>query len=85
MADQLALSHPATAIAMAIYCVTIPIAGHAILTVEASSKEEAIEKGMEGAKLADIETWECLEQFNSGNVCHCPSPWKAEAELEDDD
>ena len=63
------------------YSVIIPIAGHAVLTVEASSEKEAIEKGMEEAKLTHVEDWECLKQFNQGNVCYCPSPWEAEAEL----
>jgi hypothetical protein len=70
---------------MALYSVTIPIAGHVVLEVEASSEEEAIDKGMEEAATEHINEWDCLKQFNSGNVCHCPSPWKAEAELQDDE
>ena len=70
---------------MAFYSVTIPIAGHVVLEVEASSEKEAIEKGIEEADESHIDDWECLKQFNSGNVCHCPGPWEAEAELQDDE
>ena len=65
---------------MALYSVTIPIAGHVVLEIEASSGKEAIDKGMQKAAESHIDEWQCLEQFNSGNVCHCPTPWKAEAE-----
>lgn len=61
--------------------VTIPIAGHAYLTIEADSEEEAIEKALDTVRLSDIENWEGLRQFHQGNICHCPSPWEAEAEL----
>jgi len=63
------------------YDVLIPIAGHVFLTVEAESEEEAIELGMERASLEDIEEWTTLERFSEGNVCYCPSPWEAEAEV----
>lgn len=61
------------------YEVTLPIAGHAFLTVEADSEEDAIEKAMEIVTIEMIEQWEPLEQFNTGNVCYCPQPWEAEA------
>jgi len=70
---------------MATYSVTIPIAGHVVLEVEASSEKEAIDKGMQEATIEHIGEWDCLNQFNSGNVCYCPTPWEAEAELQDDD
>jgi hypothetical protein len=62
------------------YSVTLPIAGHAFLEVEASSEAEAIEKAMEVVTMDHIESWEALDQFNRGNVCYCPSPWEAEAQ-----
>jgi hypothetical protein len=62
------------------YEVTLPIAGHAYLTVEAESEEAAIEKAMGLVTINEIEDWEALTQFHEGNVCHCPSPWEAEAE-----
>jgi hypothetical protein len=62
------------------YNVVLPIAGHAYLTVEADSPEEAIEKAMDEVTINDIEELEALKQFNQGNVCYCPSPWEAEAE-----
>lgn len=70
---------------MAVYEVTIPIAGHAVLTVEASSEKEAIAKGMQKAERENIEEWQCLDQFNMGNICFCPQPWRAEAKLQGDD
>lgn len=65
---------------MATYYVTLPIAGHAFLEVEADSEKAAIDKAMEEVTINDIDEWEALEQFNQGNVCHCPSPWEATAE-----
>lgn len=62
------------------YHVTIPIAGHAYLTVEAESVEEAIEIAMGEVTIDHIETWDPVEAFNQGNVCYCPRPWEAEAE-----
>lgn len=68
------------------YTVTIPIAGHAVVEVEADSKQEAIEAAIENVTIDDIEDWEAIEQFHQGNVCYCPHPWEAEVEgLEDDD
>lgn len=64
------------------YSVTIPIAGHAFLTVEADSEEQAIEKAFEVVSLNDVEEWEALRKFNSGNVCHCPGPWEVDAQEE---
>ena len=68
---------------MKTYTVTIPIAGHAVIEVEADNAEEAIERALNSDKLTidSIESWEALEQFNRGNVCYCPSPWQAAAEL----
>lgn len=65
---------------MKTYVVTIPIAGHATCEVNAESEEEAIEAGMcMDAKDCEI-NWEYLTAFHTGNVCHCPNPWKATAE-----
>ena len=65
--------------------VTVPIAGHAYITVEAESEEEAIEKAIDEVTLDEIDHWEALERFNQGNICFCPQPWEAEAEPEFDD
>ena len=67
------------------YEVTIPIAGHAYLTVEANSEEEAIDIAFGEVSLKDVEEWEALQQFNRGNVCYCPTPWEAEAVCTHDD
>jgi hypothetical protein len=58
--------------------VTVPIAGHAYLTVEAESEDEAIAKALDEVRLADIENWDGLRQFNEGNICYCPRPWEIE-------
>jgi len=60
--------------------VKVPIAGHAIVLVEAEDEESAIDKAIEAVTLDDIETWEAVAQFNQGNICYCPQPWEAEAE-----
>ena len=62
------------------YNVTIPIAGHAYMTIEADSEEEAIEKAMESITINDVAEWEPLQEVNRGNVCCFPSPWEAIAE-----
>lgn len=67
------------------YYVTIPVAGHAYLTVKAESEEDAIDKGIEAVTIDNVETWEPLERFNHGNFCLCPRPWNARAELVDVD
>lgn len=70
---------------MKTYGVKIPIAGHIYVEVEAANEDEAIEKAFEQDFTVDnIESWETLEQFNKGNVCYCPHPWGAEAEIIDD-
>lgn len=60
------------------YQVTIPIAGHAFLTVEADSEEEAIELAMGEVTIDDFEGWEPVETFIQGNVCYCPQPWSVD-------
>lgn len=70
---------------MKTYTVTVPIAGHAIITVEAESEEDAIHEALNTVTVDDLESWEAVEQFNQGNVCYCPQPWEAEAILEDGD
>ncbi len=67
------------------YEVTIPIAGHAFITVDAVSAEDAIKKALEEVTIDDIHEWEPLERFNQGNFCYCPKPWNAEAVCEEDD
>lgn len=65
---------------MAKYSVTIPIAGHVVVEVEASNDEEAIDRAIErNLTMDDIEEWETLRSFYEGNLCHCPRPWEAEA------
>lgn len=68
---------------MATYSVLIPMAGHICVEVEADSEEAAIEAAFESDDLTlkNVTEWEVLKQFNRGNVCYCPSPWDAEAEL----
>lgn len=63
------------------YSVTIPIAGHVHITVEAESVDEAKSKALQADLGAnpDIE-WDTLEMFNEGNICYCPEPWEIEVE-----
>lgn len=61
---------------MAEYTVTIPIAGHLIISVEAESASAAVEKAMDEATIEHLDSWEQLEQFHQGNVCYCPRPWE---------
>lgn len=61
-----------------VYAVTVPIAGHAYITVEADTEEEALETALGEVTLKHIETWEPVERFHQGNVCYCPHPWEAE-------
>jgi hypothetical protein len=60
------------------FTVTIPIAGHLIVDVEAETEERAKEEAFNKATLDDIEDWEALNKFNQGNICYCPSPWEVE-------
>ena len=60
--------------------VTIPFAGHLHKTVDANTKEEAIEAAMHDASLEDVESWECYRKFHSGNVCHIDKPWEVETQ-----
>lgn len=74
---------------MKIWNATIPIAGHVSLEVEAATKEEAQEKAFMTDLAKDgYVTWEALDSFGKGNVCHCPSPWSVEVgfleEIEED-
>lgn len=64
---------------MRVYSVTIPIAGHLFVEVEAESAEQAIAKAHEDYDPKDAQ-WETLDRFNSGNVCYCPSPWEIQVE-----
>lgn len=70
---------------MAEYECTIPIAGHAFVTVDADREEEAIQKALESVTMDDIQEWEPMEQFGSVNVLYCPQPWGAEATKVSDD
>ena len=66
------------------YGVTLPIAGHAYVEVEAETKEAAIEKAMKEVTKDHLEDWDPIEQFNRGNVCYCPSPWEIETRIVDE-
>ena len=75
---------------MKTYNVIVPFAGHMSIQIDAESEEDAIEKALvsEDLTIENVESWEPMAQFNRGNVCYCPQPWEAEAELafdEDED
>lgn len=60
------------------YSVTIPIAGHFIIEVDAESEEQAIEKAMNADEKDGELQYEFLTRFHEGNVCYCPIPWEQE-------
>lgn len=71
---------------MATYLVTIPIAGHLMVEVEATSESEAKDLAFDEATLDQhLGNWEMLDRFNQGNVCYCPSPWAVEVERVEDE
>ena len=71
---------------MKTYGVRLPVAGHVYVEVEAESEEDAIDKAFEESyTVDDLVEWETLRQFNQGNVCYCPHPWEADAELIEED
>lgn len=70
---------------MAEYECTIPIAGHAFVTVDADSEDDAIQKAILNVTIDDIQEWEPMGQFSRGNVLYCPQPWDAEATKVSDD
>lgn len=59
--------------------VTIPIAGHASVIVEANTEAEAIKKAKKSVTTKDIQEWEVWESCQ-GNVCYFPTPWDPHAE-----
>jgi hypothetical protein len=69
---------------MKTYYVTLPIAGHAFITVEAESEDAAIDAALNEVTIEHLESWEAIPHFNQGNVCYCPRPWDATAECDDD-
>jgi hypothetical protein len=66
---------------MKTFTVTIPLAGHAVIEIEAENEEEAIEKAFESDIQPDQVSWELLNKFGQGNVCYCPSPWKVTTKI----
>lgn len=62
------------------YGVTLPIAGHAWLEVDAESEEAAIEAAHKEVTASDIESWETLDKVVEGNVCYAPT-WISSAAL----
>ena len=52
------------------YEVLVPIAGYALVTVEAEDEKAAIDAAMQKElTIDDIETWEAYEYICEGNVC----------------
>lgn len=69
---------------MATYSVTLPIAGYAIVEVEADSEEAAIDAALgSDVTMRDIEEWSVLKAIVTGNILHT-SPNDASAELIED-
>jgi hypothetical protein len=76
---------------MKTFYVMIPMAGHVCLSVKAESEDEAkgrafdiagkaldrmLQRDIESG--AEFEEVELLDEFNRGNICHCPTPWEVE-------
>ncbi len=59
--------------------VTVPVAGHAYIVVEAADEEAAIDAAFDGIELQHLESWEAIRCFQQGNVSYCPHPWEAQA------
>ena len=70
---------------MSVYTVTLPIAGHAVVEVEANTKAEAIEEAMEIVSIDNIDDWEAMPRFSGGNVLYCPTPHEVIVEVEEED
>lgn len=66
------------------YTVTIPIAGHVAVTVQAENEKDAISLACDIADQGEVE-WESLDRFHQGNVCYCPPPWEIEVVEEQED
>lgn len=65
---------------MKTYTVSVPIAGHVTFKVNATSTVEAIAMaGVMETFEGDV-SYEMLDRFTTGNVCHCPRPWEITAE-----
>ncbi|WP_424974212.1 hypothetical protein [Dinoroseobacter sp. S124A] len=65
---------------MPTFGVTLPVAGHAWLEVQAEDEDSAIETAMEVVTSEDFVEWEPLRHITQGNVCYAPT-WDAEAVL----
>jgi len=66
---------------MKTYYVTIPIAGHAYVEIEAESLEDACNKALELDEWTDIEL-DTVSDFKKDGL---PQPWKIEAEEMEED
>mgnify|MGYP005806673437 CR=1 FL=1 len=60
------------------YIVTIPIAGHTWVEIEAKNEDEAIEMATGSDDLNKNAEWKILTRFVKGNMCCCPSPGRIE-------
>ncbi len=65
---------------MKTYIVTIPIAGHISFNIEAENADAAKELAWNTDSEHGEVTWDMLDTFGQGNVCHCPTPWEIAAE-----
>lgn len=50
------------------YEVKLPVAGYAMVSVEADTPEKAVEKAFEECTLDNIEEWEAFRKIIRGNV-----------------
>jgi len=68
------------------YTVTVPFSGHLTMTIEAESKDAAIDKALSsefehnivGGEAVEIAEFQLMEKVNDGDICYFPAPWKVE-------
>jgi len=65
------------------YSVRMPIAGYAVIEVEASNEKEAIGEAQSSISMEHVENWDALKIITEGNVCRAPLN-RAEVELIED-
>ncbi|WP_024516793.1 hypothetical protein [Bradyrhizobium sp. Tv2a-2] len=67
------------------YSVTVPIAGYAIVEVEAADENDAIDEALGAIDFNDIQEWEAYRHLVRGHVCSAPYHKAVVEEIEGDD
>lgn len=64
------------------YSVELPIAGRAIVEVEAIGPEQAISEAMQAVTFDHVEEWDAYKHIVQGNVCYAPVHRASAEEIE---